>query len=144
AVVACRPRSATRLKTHDAMLIEKIEATVLEVPVDAGAVRHPVLSGDSRAVRQAVLVQVATTSGARGEAYFTQIGVDAAAVAQVVAGSIVPLLKGRDARDIEGAHSVMFGATRRAYWTREAVTRAISVVDAALWDLKGKALGVPL
>ncbi len=55
---------------------------------------------------------------------------------------VIPLLIGRDARHIEDTWQLLY---RGAYWRRGPVTmRAIAAVDIALWDIKAKALGVPI
>ena len=55
---------------------------------------------------------------------------------------LVPCLIGRDARAIEEMWQYLY---RGAYWRRGPVTMAaIGAVDVALWDIKGKALGVPV
>ncbi len=51
-------------------------------------------------------------------------------------------LKGRDPFEIEYIWNTMF---RRVQWTGGPVTMsAISAIELALWDVKGKALGVPV
>ena len=64
------------------------------------------------------------------------------AVASYLEEHVLPLLEGRDARRIEDLWQFLY---RGAYWRRGPVTMtAIAAVDTALWDLKGKALGVPV
>ena len=55
---------------------------------------------------------------------------------------VVPLLIGRDAREIEDIWQYFY---KGAYWRRGPVTMsAIAAVDTALWDIKAKSLNVPL
>jgi mannonate dehydratase len=64
------------------------------------------------------------------------------AVASYLADHVIPALVGRDARRIEEVWQFLY---KGAYWRRGPVTMtAIAAVDTALWDLKGKALGVPV
>jgi mannonate dehydratase len=64
------------------------------------------------------------------------------AVASYLNDHLLPLLIGRDARRIEDTWQYLY---KGAYWRRGPVTMAaISAVDTALWDIKGKALGVPV
>lgn len=64
-------------------------------------------------------------------------------VATVVAATLAPAVVGREAFNITGAWVHMNRAVRNAGRSGIAAT-AISAVDAALWDLKAKLLGVPL
>ena len=64
------------------------------------------------------------------------------AVASYLQDHVIPLLVGRDARRIEDTWHYLY---KGAYWRRGPVTMtAIAAVDTALWDIKGKALGVPV
>ena len=54
----------------------------------------------------------------------------------------MPLLIGRDARRIEDTWQYLY---KGAYWRRGPVTMtAIAAVDMALWDIQGKAPGMPV
>jgi mannonate dehydratase len=64
------------------------------------------------------------------------------AVASYLQDHIAPLLIGRDARRIEDTWQYFY---KGAYWRRGPVTMtAIAAVDVALWDIKGKAAGMPV
>src|SRR5262247_4751242 len=64
------------------------------------------------------------------------------AVASYLKDHVIPLLVGRDARRIEDTWHYLY---KGAYWRRGPVTMtAIAAVDTALWDIQGKALGVPV
>jgi mannonate dehydratase len=64
------------------------------------------------------------------------------AVASYLRDHVVPTLIGRDPHRIEDIWQYLY---RGAYWRGGPVTMtAISAVDTALWDLKGKAAGLPL
>jgi mannonate dehydratase len=64
------------------------------------------------------------------------------AVASYLSDHVLPLLVGRDARRLEDIWQFLY---KGAYWRRGPVTMtAIAAVDTALWDIKGKALGVPV
>ena len=66
-----------------------------------------------------------------------------ATAAGVVAELLAPAVTGRPAADIPGAHRAMRVAARNAGLPGVAST-ALSAVDIALWDLKGKLVGLPL
>jgi mannonate dehydratase len=64
------------------------------------------------------------------------------AVAAYLTEHVVPLLIGRDPMRIEDTWQYLYHS---GYWRRGPVTMtAIGAVDLALWDIKGKALGVPV
>ncbi|WP_305790350.1 enolase C-terminal domain-like protein, partial [Plantibacter sp. MMLR14_011] len=64
------------------------------------------------------------------------------AVVAYLSEHVVPLLLGRDASRIEDTWQFLY---RSAYWRRGPVTMAaIAAVDMALWDIKGKAAGMPV
>jgi L-alanine-DL-glutamate epimerase-like enolase superfamily enzyme len=66
-----------------------------------------------------------------------------AAIAGIVADLLAGAVRGRSALDISGAHEAMCRAVRNA--GRPGVcSMAISAVDCALWDLKARALNLPL
>jgi L-alanine-DL-glutamate epimerase-like enolase superfamily enzyme len=66
-----------------------------------------------------------------------------AAAGALVEGLLAPVVTGRDAFAIAGAHRAMRVALRNAGATGLGAM-ALSAVDVALWDLKAKLLGVPL
>jgi len=64
------------------------------------------------------------------------------AVASYLTDHVIPLLIGRDARRIEDTWQYLY---KGAYWRRGPVTMtAISAVDTALWDIRGKTLNTPV
>ena len=91
--------------------------------------------------RNFVTLQLETEDGLTGLGDATLNGRELA-VASYLADHVVPAIVGRDARRIEDLWQFLY---KGAYWRRGPVTMsAIAAVDTALWDIKGKALGVPL
>ena len=93
---------------------------------------------DDRTYRlSAVFIQIETDEGAVGIA-----GPMSESVAYIVATSLRPLLMGRDAF----AHEFLWDVMHRAmvHGRQGEAMMAISAVDCALWDLKGRALGQPV
>src|SRR3954469_17217608 len=91
--------------------------------------------------RNFVTLKVTTEDGVHGLGDATLNGRELA-VASYLSDHLVPLLIGRDARRIEDIWQYLY---KGAYWRGGPVTMtAIAAVDTALWDIKSKALGVPL
>ncbi|WP_031469483.1 D-mannonate dehydratase ManD [Sciscionella sediminilitoris] len=91
--------------------------------------------------RNFVTLKITTDDGVSGIGDATLNGRELA-VAGYLTEHIVPLLIGRDAAAIEDTWQYLYHG---AYWRRGPVTMsALSAVDMALWDIKGKALGVPV
>jgi len=91
--------------------------------------------------RNFVTLRIETGDGISGLGDATLNGRELA-VASYLADHVVPCLIGRDAHRIEDIWQFLY---RGAYWRRGPVTMsAIAAVDMALWDIKGKAAGLPL
>jgi mannonate dehydratase len=91
--------------------------------------------------RNFVTLKLTTEDGISGLGDATLNGRELA-VASYLTEHVVPLLMGRDARQIEDTWQYLY---KGAYWRRGPVTMsAIAAVDTALWDIKAKGLNVPL
>jgi mannonate dehydratase len=91
--------------------------------------------------RNFVTLKLTTDEGLTGLGDATLNGRELAVVSYL-ADHIVPLLIGRDPSRIEDTWQFLY---RSAYWRRGPVTMAaIAAVDMALWDIKGKAAGMPV
>ncbi|WP_238015936.1 mandelate racemase/muconate lactonizing enzyme family protein [Dactylosporangium sp. AC04546] len=89
------------------------------------------------------LVRIRTVDGLEGigEAY----GLPEPRVTATIVGHLLaPMLLGRDAGASEALWELMFGAQAGAGRTGGFYLEAISGVDLALWDLRGKAAGLPV
>jgi mannonate dehydratase len=91
--------------------------------------------------RNFVTLKLTTEDGVTGLGDATLNGRELA-VAGYLEHHVIPLLIGRDARRIEDTWHYLY---KGAYWRGGPVTMtAIAAVDTALWDIQGKALGVPV
>ena len=91
--------------------------------------------------RNFVTLKITTESGLTGLGDATLNGRELA-VASYLEDHVCPLLIGRDAARIEDLWQYLY---KGAYWRRGPVTmNAIGAVDLALWDIKGKAAGMPV
>ncbi|MGV8973336.1 MAG: D-mannonate dehydratase ManD [Rhodoglobus sp.] len=91
--------------------------------------------------RNYVTLKIVTRDGVVGWGDATVNGRELA-VASYLRDHVCPLLIGRDAQRIEQTWQWLY---RGAYWRRGPITMAaLGAVDLALWDIKGKELGVPV
>ncbi|MGH3379178.1 MAG: bifunctional D-altronate/D-mannonate dehydratase, partial [Actinoallomurus sp.] len=91
--------------------------------------------------RNFVTLKLTTDDGLTGVGDATLNGRELA-VASYLQDHVCQLLIGRDAGRIEDTWQYLY---RGAYWRRGPVTMAaIAAVDTALWDIKGKAAGMPV
>jgi mannonate dehydratase len=91
--------------------------------------------------RNFVTLKLTTEDGIHGLGDATLNGREQAVTAYLTE-HVIPLLLGRDARRIEDTWHYLY---KGAYWRRGPVAMAaIGAVDTALWDIKGKSLGVPV
>src|SRR3954470_9480737 len=91
--------------------------------------------------RNFVTLRITTSDGVTGLGDATLNGRELA-VASYLQDHVVPLLIGKDPARIEDMWQYLY---RGAYWRRGPVTMtAVAAVDTALWDIKGKAAGMPV
>ncbi len=106
---------------------------------------HPMTDASHGVMKhfEVVLVQLQTDTGHIGQGYTYTIGAGGAAIRSLVGEALEPILLGADANDIERIWERMWW--RLHYIGRGGlVSFAMSAVDIALWDLKGKRENLPL
>ena len=121
------------------MRIDNIETFLIRLPFETGDTAKNWRGGRTL---DYVLIRIDTDAGLSG--WGDAFGYGAApATKAAVDRMIAPSLIGRDARDIAGiSHSLQ---RANHIWGRYGVTMfAISGIDIALWDLAGKAAGLPV
>jgi len=93
--------------------------------------------------RDAVVVRVTTDSGlvGWGEAHH---GRAHTAVAKLIETTLKTLVLGMDANDVVGVWDRMYRFQLASHGMGAGACLAMSGIDMALWDLRGKALGLPL
>ena len=99
---------------------------------------------DFGTIRRTVLVRLETSDGVVGWGECIAMWPEACrAVAMVITGGFLPLLHGDLAEDIDAAWVKM---RRHVFWYGEGgiASFAISGIDMALWDIRGKVAGKPL
>src|SRR3954467_1175424 len=93
--------------------------------------------------RDAVVVKVTTDEGlvGWGEAHH---GRAHTAVAKLIETTLTQLVLGMDAHDVNGIWEKMYRFQLASHGMGAGACLAISGIDMALWDIRGKALGLPL
>ena len=121
------------------MIIDRIEAFPLTIPFGAGAA----LPGPARpAAVRSLLVKVTTDEGHEG--WGEAFGFEATPVTRRALEDLVaPLCAGQDATRI-GPLNRAVQEKLHVFGRGGSVIHALSAVDTALWDIAGKAAGVPL
>jgi L-alanine-DL-glutamate epimerase-like enolase superfamily enzyme len=114
--------------------VSSLAAAAYRVPTDA-----PESDGTFQWNATTIVVARAAAGGSSGLGYsYTD-----ASAAGLVGGMLAEAVVGRSAFDVEGAWEAMVGAVRNV--GRSGISAmAISAADAALWDLKGRLLGLPV
>jgi L-alanine-DL-glutamate epimerase-like enolase superfamily enzyme len=123
------------------MKITSVEAIPLEAPIGkpVGRARQTVQIN----ARRCLLVKITTDQGLVGHGEgLTPVAPRAAA--SVVRDVFTPFLIGKDPLDTEPIWETLYSTNASRGYTRGYQMIAISAVDIALWDLKGKILGHPV
>ena len=117
------------------MKITDAQAILISIPL-----RKPTsMSNKTVTAREYVVTRVHTDEGITGSAYT----LGGAVVLSAVNDALKPLVIGADPFDTERLWDKMFRTTLMV-GRKGAVIRALSTIDIALWDIKGRALNQPL
>ena len=120
------------------MKICQVEALAISIPLRA-AVSDAVRRIDHR---DHLIVNIRTEDGLTGTGF--TLGYDGSlAMVAMVEGIFRPILEGASAFDTQYLWGEMYRQSIQA-GRRGAALRAISAIDIALWDLRGKAAGMPV
>ena len=136
AIAADRPAAAATAAAAASLKVVRVQAFPISYPGEFayGSVRKPNQEA-------ATYFEVETASGLIGHG-ISAIS-DPRAVANITNELVAPAVVGENAMDHEAIWSKLYWRLTPRGQTGLA-THAISGVDIALWDLKGKALGVPI
>ena len=93
--------------------------------------------------RDTVVVKVLTDEGLEGwgESHHARAHL---AIAALVNTTLKPLVVGQDATNVNGIWSRIYRSQLASHGTGAACAAAMSGIDMALWDIRGKAVGWPL
>jgi L-alanine-DL-glutamate epimerase-like enolase superfamily enzyme len=126
------------------MRITQLDSQLLRLPL-----ARPITTGtpnDPRGRLEHVFmlaVYLDTDAGHRGLGFAYALGGGGRALKAVAADDLAPLLVGEDPLDHERLGAKVYWRLQ-GFGRRGLVAHAYSAVDLALWDLKGKAAGLPL
>ena len=124
-----------------ALRVREVQAFPTSFPIDP---KDSVTLGVGRTIkRDAVIVKVTTDAGivGWGEAHH---GRCPGAVAHIANTTLRSLVVGSDAHDVNGIWQRMYQRQLASHGMGAGACLAISGIDMALWDIRGKALGIPL
>ena len=93
--------------------------------------------------REILVVEVETDSGHVGLGYQLYLAPGFRTTKACLEEMVVPRILGRDATEVEGIWRMLYAATA-ADGRGGAPVLALSAIDVALWDIVGKAAGMPL
>lgn len=114
--------------------ITSVKATIHNVPI-----KVPLL--DKQMVEQIVFVEITTDAGITG--YGLTGNLQTSGVREFINQQLAPFLNGKSALDTEARWQEMFLTFNPRYQTGT-FSSAVSAVDIALWDIKGKHLKMPV
>lgn len=134
------PTTTTTTLDPTDLAIERIEVIPVRVPLK----RKFQGSHYSMTSRCTIITRVYTSGGLVGEAFNGDTDVEQAVIVGIITDEITPNLIGRTALNIEGCWQAMLPPTYDILRDRSLALQAIACVDSALWDLLGKAVGMPL
>lgn len=122
------------------MKIERIEVVPLVVPL-AETFRGSKYSMSERAT---LITRIYTNDGLIGESYNGDEVHTQHLISEIITDELFPLIEGRDATLVEGSWDAMLPPTFDILRNRGLVVMAMAAVDSALWDIVGKAAGLPI
>lgn len=125
---------------RDALIIERVETLALRAPLG----RRFSGSAYSMDNRCTIITRLTTSDGVTSEIYSGDTDVEQARIVAIIHEELMPRLIGRSASDPEGAWRAMEPSTNDILRDRGLALQAIACLDAAIWDVFGRAVGLPL
>lgn len=134
------PQPATAAATVDDLTIERIEVIPVRIPLS----RLFQGSHYSMTSRCTIVTRIHTRCGLVSEVYNGDTDAEQPLIVGIIRDEIAPQLIGRSALRTEDCWQAMLAPTYDILRDRSLAMQAIACVDTALWDLVGKAAGMPL
>jgi len=129
----------SRLDTG-ALTIDRVEVIPVRVPLG----KRFQGSFYSMTNRCTIVTRLYTSDGLVSEVYNGDTDDEQDIIVGIIRDEIAPALIGRSALNLEGCWEAMLPPTYNILRDRSLALQAIACVDTALWDVFGKALGIPL
>ena len=133
-IAALRPIDRT------ALIIESIETIALRAPL-ARRFQGSAYAMDNRCT---IITRLRTRDGLVSEVYTGDTDAEQDLIVGIVHDELAPRLIGKSASDPEGCWRAMEPATNNILRDRGLALQAIACVDSSIWDVFGKAIGLPL
>lgn len=124
----------------NALIVDRIETIALRAPLG----RRFSGSAYSMDNRCTIVTRLTTRDGLVSEVYTGDTDVEQSIIVAIIHDELAPRLLGRSATDPEGAWLAMEPSTNDILRDRGLALQAIACLDEAVWDVFGRALGLPL
>lgn len=135
------PAAVTRADIgRESLIIERVETLALRAPLG----RRFTGSAYSMDNRCTIVTRLTTADGVTSEIYAGDTDVEQAVIVGIIHDELAPRLIGRSASDPEGAWLAMEPSTNDILRDRGLALQAIACLDTAVWDVFGRAVGLPL
>ena len=125
---------------RDALIIERIETLALRAPLG----RRFSGSAYSMDNRCTIVTRLTTADGVTSEVYTGDTDAEQALIVGIIHDELAPRIIGRSATDPEGAWRAMEPSTNDILRDRGLALQAIACMDVAIWDVFGRAVGLPI
>jgi len=125
---------------HRSLIIDRIETVAIRAPL----ARRFVGSAYSMVNRTTIVTRLHTADGLVSEVYNGDTDDEQALVVGIIHDELAPRVLGRSATDPEGAWLAMEPSTNNILRDRGLSLQAIACLDSAIWDVLGRAVGLPL
>ncbi|MBA2757562.1 MAG: mandelate racemase/muconate lactonizing enzyme family protein [Chloroflexi bacterium] len=125
---------------RQALVIERIETIALRAPLGR-RFSGSAYSMDSRCT---IITRLTTADGVTSEVYTGDTDAEQALIVGIIHHELAPRIIGRSATDPEGAWLAMEPSTNDILRDRGLALQAIACLDVAIWDVFGRAVGLPL
>jgi L-alanine-DL-glutamate epimerase-like enolase superfamily enzyme len=118
-----------------------VDVEILQVDLPPKVPRSDAIQ--SFVTQETPVVRLTADDGSQGIGYSYTIGTGGSSVVALLADHLAPRLLGRDADDIEAIWKDLFFHTH-ATAVGAITALSLAAIDTALWDLRGRRLGLPL